>query len=272
MKKQILSILAVATMGLSLNAAVYATVNGDEVTDKDIQVLMSQMPAQMFQNGVTPEMQKRLIEQAVDQKLLANEALKAGIEKEKEFQIALDELKKTIALDVWMKKVYKNVKVDEKDIKAYFDKNKDKMIEPKRAKARHVLLKEEADAKDVIKALAGLKGDKLTEKFTALAQEKSIDPGSKNSGGQLGWFAPNRMVKEFADAAFEMTPGTVSKEPVKSMYGYHVILLEDKKGASKVAYKDAKAKIEAALRMEKFQKSVSAKAEELRKKAKIILK
>ncbi|DAB34405.1 MAG TPA: peptidylprolyl isomerase [Sulfurospirillum sp. UBA12182] len=271
MKKQILSALAIATLGLSLNAAVYATVDGEEVTDKDMQMLMSQMPPQMFQNGVSPEMKKKLVDQAIDQKLLSKEAIQSGVEKEKEFQLALEELKKSIALDVWMKKVYKNVKVDEKDIKEYFEKNKDKLVEPKRAKASHILLKTEAEAKDIIKELSGLSGEKLNEKFAALAKEKSTGPSGPN-GGQLGWFDERSMVPEFSKAAFGLKSGEITKTPVKTEYGYHVILTEDKKGGNNITYEDAKARIENGLRMEKFQETVSKKAQELRKKANIVLK
>lgn len=271
MKKQILSALAVATMGLSLHAAVYATVNGEDISDKDIQTLMAQMPAQMFQNGVNPQMKQKLVDQAINQKLLAQHAIKTGIEKENDFKKALEEVKKSIALEVWMKKVYNEVKVGEKEMQAYYDKNKDKFVEPTRMKARHILLKTEDDAKKIIAELKGLSGDKLTEKFTALAKEKSTGPSGTN-GGELGWFRERGMVPEFSKAAFALKPGEYTKTPVKTQFGYHVILSEDKKGAETVTFDKAKRSIENALRMEKFQKEVTQKAEELRKKAKIVLK
>jgi len=271
MKKQILSALAVATMGLSLHAAVYATVNGEDISDKDIQTLMAQMPAQMFQNGVNPQMKQKLVDQAINQKLLAQHAIKTGIEKENDFKKALEEVKKSIALEVWMKKVYNEVKVGEKEMQAYYNKNKDKFVEPTRMKARHILLKTEDDAKKVIAELKGLSGDKLTEKFTALAKEKSTGPSGTN-GGELGWFRERGMVPEFSKAAFALKPGEYTKTPVKTQFGYHVILSEDKKGAETVTFDKAKRNIENALRMEKFQKEVTQKAEELRKKAKIVLK
>lgn len=271
MKKQILSALAIATMSLSLNAAIYATVNGEDVGDQDLQALISQMPKQMFQNGINEEMKQKLVTQAINQKLLAQHAIKTGIEKESDFKKALNEAKKSIALEVWMKKVFNEVKVGEKEMKTYYDANKDKFVEPKRMQARHILLKTDEEAKKIIAELKGLSGQKLTDKFIALAKEKSTGPSGTN-GGELGWFRERGMVPEFSKAAFALNAGEYTKTPVKTQFGYHVILAEDKKGADTVTFDKAKRSIENVLRMQKFQKEVTEKAEALRKKAKIVLK
>lgn len=273
MKKQILSTLLVGALSLSANAQVIATVNGDNVTAQDIKVLVSQMPPQLFANGITPQLQQKLINQAIDHKLLASDALKSGIEKDKDFQVALSELKKTIALDIWMKKVFKNTKVAEKDIKKFFEKNKEKMIEPKVAKVKHIIIKKDGEKKikEIIASLKGLKGTALTDKFIALAKEKSEGPTGVN-GGDLPWFQEGEMAPEFTKASFNLKPGEYTKSPIKTQFGYHVILLEDKKGGNKVTYENAKKRIESGLRMEKFQKSVADKAKELRKSAKIEIK
>ncbi|MFC6519829.1 peptidylprolyl isomerase [Undibacterium arcticum] len=89
-------------------------------------------------------------------------------------------------------------------------------------KARHILVEKEAEAKDII---AKLKKDPKT--FEALAKEKSKDPGSKVNGGDLGWFDPRRMVPEFGAAVAKLEKGKFTEEPVKSQFGYHIILLED---------------------------------------------
>jgi parvulin-like peptidyl-prolyl isomerase len=270
MKKQIIGVLATAFLGLSLNAAVFATVDGEEVTDQDIQALLAQMP-QLAQGGITPEMKKQIIDQAIDRKLLAAQAIKSGIEKEKDFQDALVEVKKNLALEVWMKKAYENVKVSDKEIKEYYDKNQDKLVEPKQAKARHILVKTEEEAKAIIAGLKNLKDEALLNKFIEEAKAKSTGPSAPN-GGDLGWFNERGMVPEFSKAAFGLKKGEMTQAPVKTMYGYHVILTEDQKGGSKVSFEDAKPRIQNGLHMEKFRETVSAKAQELRKSAKIIIK
>lgn len=271
MKKQIISVLATSFLALSLNAAVFATVDGEEITDQDVQAILAQMP-QLAQGGITPEVKKQIIDQAIDRKLLAKEAMKSGIEKEKDFQDALVEVKKNLALEVWMKKAYDNVKVSDAEIKDYYEKNKEKLIDPKQAKARHILVKTEEEAKEIIASMKGLKDKALLDKFAEIAKTQSIDTGTGANGGDLDWFQERMMVPEFSKAAFGLKNGEMTQTPVKTMYGYHVILTEDHKGGATVKFEDAKARIQNGLHMEKFRATVSTKAQELKKSAKIIMK
>ncbi|MBE0492044.1 MAG: peptidylprolyl isomerase [Sulfurospirillum sp.] len=270
MKKQILSIVTASFLALSLNAAVFATVDEDEINDQDMQAILAQMP-QLAQGGITPDVKKQIIDQAIDRKLLAKEAMKSGIEKDKAFQEALVEVKKNLALEVWMKKVYDNVVVSEADIKKYYDENKNKLVDPKQIKARHILLKTQEDAKAVIAELKGLSGKALNDKFIELAKAKSTGPSAPN-GGDLGWFNERMMVPEFSQAAFALKDGAMTQTPVKTSFGHHVILKEESKGGGVVKYEEAKERIKNGLHMEKFRVSVSDKAQELRKTAKIIIK
>lgn len=270
MKKVIIGSLATLAMGVSLNAAVYATVNGVEVTDKDVSSLLRAMPGAKFET-LQPEQQKRVIDQAIERKLLAKEAVKSGIEKDAEYKKTLASIKGDLALEIWMKRVFEKIKVSENDTKAYFDKNKDKFVKPATAKARHIVVADEAAAKAIIKELNGLKGEALTAKFIGLAKTKSTGPSGAN-GGDLGWFNKKQMVGAFSEAAFGQGKGEVTKTPVKTQFGYHVILTEDKKGGEKVKFADAKIQIENGLKMEKFRDNVAKKAQDLRKKAKIVIK
>lgn len=270
MKKIILGSLATAVLGMSLNAAVYATVDGMEVTDKDVTSLLRAMPGAKYEQ-LQPEQQKKVIDQAIERKLLAKEAFKEGIEKDAEFKKTLASLKSDLALEIWMKKVFDKVKVSEKEVKAYFDKNKDKFVKPATVKARHIVVADEAAAAAIIKELKGLKGEALTNKFIELAKSKSTGPSGAN-GGDLGWFNAKQMVGAFSEAAFGQGKGEVSKKPVKTQFGYHVILTEDKKGGDKVKFDEAKTQIENGLKMEQFRKDVSAKAKVLKSKAKIVIK
>ncbi len=270
MKKVILGSLATLALSVSLNAAVYATVDGVEVTDKDIASLLRAMPGSKY-DQLQPDQQKRVVEQAIERKLLSKEAFREGIEKDAEFQKTLASIKGDLALEIWMKKVFDKVKVEEKDVKAYFDKNKDKFIKPETAKAKHIVVADEAAAKVIIKELEGLNGEALTSKFIELAKSKSTGPSGKN-GGDLGWFNKKQMVAAFSEAAFGQGKGEVTKTPVKTQFGYHIILTEDKKGGEKVNFDDAKIQIENGLKMEKFRSDVAAKAKVLRKKANVVIK
>ncbi|KKI90794.1 peptidylprolyl isomerase [Bacillus sp. SA1-12] len=122
-----------------------------------------------------------------------------------------DVVKQILKVDLLRKKAAEaEVKVTDGDLKAYYDTLKGKV------KASHILVEDEAKAKEVKDKLA--KGDK----FEDLAKEYSTDTGSAQNGGELGWFGKGQMVKEFEDAAFKLKEGQVS-EPIKTDYGYHII-------------------------------------------------
>ena len=270
MKRVIIGSLIAMVLGVSLNATVYATVNGHDITDQDIKVLLRTMPGARFEQ-LPPATQKKVVQQAVERYLLSQKAIKSGIENEQEFKNALAKIKSDLALELWMKKEYNSVKIDEKSIKNYFDKNAQKFVKPSRAKARHILLKTEKDAKDVISQLKGLKGDALTKKFIELAKTKSTGPSGKD-GGELGWFSKRQMVKPFSDATFALNKGEITKTPVKTQFGYHVILLENKEVGKKATLAEVKPQIENALKMEVFRKKVTGIAKGLKKGAKITIK
>ena len=145
MKKVILSSIAAAVLGVSLNATTYATVNGEDVNEQDIAVLMRAMQGAKFEE-LPADAKQKIVEQAVERKLLTTEAMKSGVEKEKDYTEALKKIKADLALEVWMKKIFDAVKVDPKDVKDYYDKNADKFMQPATVKARHVLVKTEQEA------------------------------------------------------------------------------------------------------------------------------
>jgi len=174
-----------------------------------------------------------------------------------------------LALDLWMKRIFDNIKVSEGEISDFYNKNKAEFAVPAQVRAKHILVATEKDANDIIAALKGLKGDELVKKFEELAKSKSTDQGSAANGGELGWFGQSQMVKPFADAAFALKKGEVTQKPVKSNFGYHVILKEDSKAAGTVALNDVKPQIEGNIKMEKFRNDIRKRGDELRSKAKV---
>jgi parvulin-like peptidyl-prolyl isomerase len=187
------------------------------------------------------------------------------MENEPEFQKALKSVKRDLALELWMKKQFDSIKLKDSEIKDFYNKNKAMFKQPETAKARHILLKTEADAKAVIKELKG------GADFKELAKTKSTGPSAAN-GGDLGWFDKKRMVKEFSDAAFKLKKGQYTKKPVKTQFGYHVILLEDKKAAGSVSLDKAKPSIEQSLKVKKFQSQMKSITKKLRSSADIKIK
>ena len=270
MKKIILSGIAAAVLGISLNATTFATVNGEDVTEQDLAVIMRAMQGARF-DDLPADAKQQIVNQAIERKLLTSEALKSGVEKDKDYIEALKRVKADLALELWMKKIFDNIKVDSKEVKDYYDKNADKFMQPATVKARHILVKTDDEARDVIKQLDGLSGQKLADKFIELANTKSTGPSGSN-GGELGWFAANQMVKPFADAAFALKKGEMTKSPIQTQFGFHVILVEDTKAAEKATFDVVKPQIEQGLKMEKFRIQVQDKAQTLRKTAKVTTK
>ena len=135
---------------------------------------------------------------------------------------------------------------------------------------RHILVKTEAEAKGIIGELKGLNGAALTQKFAETAATKSIEPAAKQTGGALPPFPKEgAMVKPFADAAFAMKKGEISKAPVKTQFGYHVILKEDQSAQRQATVNEVKPFIEGAIRQEKAAANLQKTAQDLFKKAKI---
>lgn len=164
-----------------------------------------------------------------------------------------------VKLDLLRQKAaVEDVKVTEKELKQYYDEYKPKI------RASHILVKDEKTAQDIKAKLD--KG----EDFAKLAKEYSQDAGSAQNGGDLGWFGPGKMVKEFEDAAYALNVGQVS-QPVKTEYGYHIIKVTDKK--KKPSYEQMKEEIEFEVKKNKIDSAkMESKVEKLIKDANVQVK
>lgn len=261
-------------MSTLVSATTLITVNGTKITQQDVdnalmnatQGRFNQVPAEK-----QAEFRKQVLEQLVAKELVFGDAKKTGVLKTKDFKDEFvkvqDRVKKELAIQVWQKQQLDKVKVSNKELKNYYDKNKEEFNEKETVHARHILVKTEAEAKDIIKSLKSLKGEALKAKFIEEAKAKSTGP-SGPKGGDLGYFAEGQMVPEFNDKVFSMKVGTLS-EPVKTQFGYHVIYLEDKKAKKTLAFTEVKSFIEQRLKMEKFKVVMQAKMEQLKNKATI---
>jgi len=121
--------------------------------------------------------------------------------------------------------------VDKEELLAYYEEHQDEFLQGEQAHARHILIRVAPDATEEERAAAQLRAESVATlakqgaDFAELASIHSEDPGSRNKGGDLGWFGRGRMVKEFEDAVFAAKPGDIIG-PVKSQFGYHIIRVE----------------------------------------------
>lgn len=268
-KKRLVSslIATLAISSISLNAADFGSVNGDQITKEDIAVILRN-PNVNFE-ALPKKSKDKVLDQVVEKKLLTQNAVKSGVSSDKEYKEALEKLKADLALEIWMQKEFKKVKVSDKDAKDFYDKNKAKFKVPATLEARHILTKTENEAKAIIKDLDKAKDKKA--KFVELAKAKSVGP-SGPKGGYLGKFPETQMVPEFSKAAKALSKGTYSKSPVKTQFGFHVIYLEDKKPAENLAYDKVKGKIKQMVVQGKFQEHIKKQVDSLKSKAKIVIK
>ncbi len=274
MKRSLILALSLVA-ALSLNAKDLATFNGGSVTEEEVApilqgVLMQQQHAEKLTDADKKKLQEKIVDSIISTKLVVENAKKSGITNSDEYKKALETAQNTIALQIWEKKEFDSIKVDEAKLKELYEANKNKMIVPAQVKARHILVASEKDATALIRKINAQKSSeaKLAE-FDKLAKAQSADKGSAAKGGDLGWFEKAKMVPEFSKAAFAMKKGTFSTKPVKSQFGYHVIYKEDAKESAPVSYETVRPQLENQVKSAELAGRIEKKVNELREKANI---
>ena len=264
------SLLAVALISTSVVASdVLVTVNGKNITKQDAEQFVSQTAPNAHYSQLDKKQQNMIKERLVEKVLFTELAKKDNIENEPEFKAAMEKIKEELSVNMWMKKQLDSTLVSDGEAKEFYEKNKDKFQQPESVNARHILVKTEEDAKAIIADLKALKGDTLKAKFIELAKAKSTGP-SAPKGGDLGTFTQGQMVPEFSKAVWALTDGTITLVPVKTQFGYHVILLEKKNAAEAISYDKVKEKIVLSLKQKQFAVKIAEVAKELKSKAKIV--
>ncbi|HSQ10580.1 MAG TPA: peptidylprolyl isomerase, partial [Burkholderiaceae bacterium] len=163
-----------------------------------------------------------------------------------------DTIKQSVLANAYVEDFIKNNPISDDMVKAEYERIT-ATITGTEYKARHILVEKEAEAKEIIARLRKDPGA-----FAKLAMEKSKDSGSKARGGELGWFDPKRMVPEFGAAVSTLEKGKFTDAPVKTQYGYHVILLEDSRKIEAPPLEDVKAQISQQLQQQSVKKQLDA--------------
>ena len=254
----------IAALGFALLAGpafaqadkVVAKVDGIPITQKDVDLATEDLGERLAQ---LPDYRKRdeVINYLVDLKLGAKAAAEAKVSDTPDFAARLAYYREKVLLDQYLTGIGKKAVTEEAAKKLYDDTTK-AMAPEEEAHARHILVETEDQAKAVEERL------KKGEDFAKVATDVSKDPGSGKEGGDLGWFTKDRMVPEFAEAAFKLKKGEVSA-PVKSQFGWHVIKLEDKRTKPLPEFSAVRPQIEQYLERKAQQDTVLA----LREKAKV---
>ena len=222
---------------------VIAKIDGVEVTQSDLNLAIDNLDPQLAQ---LPDDQKKLaaLSTVIDAKVIAEKARAEKIEDSKEFKDRLEFIVDRELHNAYFKKHVVDT-ITDADIKARYDAEVAKLPPVEEVRARHILVKTEDEAKAVIKELGEGKD------FAELAKAKSTDP-NKSDGGDLGYFKKGMMVPEFETAAFAMNKGDVSKEPVKTQFGFHVIKVEDKRKAPPPEFDQVKDQVKQIVLRDKY--------------------
>ncbi|MCR9257952.1 MAG: peptidylprolyl isomerase [Alphaproteobacteria bacterium] len=217
-----LAAIALAPVPVQAQTAetVVAIVDGSEITLGDLVDIHQSLPAEL-RNAPFPALYPQLRERAIDSVLLLKGAEKDNLGDDAEVAERLADAKKRIMQQIYLERAVASA-LTEDAIKQRYDENYLNQERPTEVRARHILLDTQEAAQAVIDELdAGAD-------FATLAKEKSTGPSGAN-GGDLGYFEKERMVPEFAEAAFTQQVGTYTKSPVQTQFGWHVILVEDKR-------------------------------------------
>ncbi len=254
-----IGLFVLAASATTLNAqdsSVLATVNGQEITQADLENAYRSLPPQ-YQQVPLGQIQSQLLDQMIDQQLLLELARERGLQDDDEVQSAMaraqdDVLRQAVLEDEVMKATSDDA------LQSAFEERKASIEPEDEVHARHILVENEEDARAIIEELDG------GADFETLAKEKSTGP-SGPSGGDLGYFKKGAMVPEFAEAAFSMEPGEYSSEPVQTQFGWHIIRGEDKR-AAEIAFEE----VAPELREELARDAVTQLLEETRANAEIV--
>ena len=233
----------------------FATVNGQAIPQSVYDAFVAEQKAQGTPD--TPELQNAVKEELIRREILAQEAKKKGLDKKGNIQGQVELAKQAVLIRAFLSDYVAAHPISEAQLKAEYDLIKTNLGTTE-YKTRHILVADEEEAKSIIAKLD--KG----EKFSELAKV-SKDPGSKDKGGELGWSSPNSYVKPFGEALAKLKKNEYTKTPVKSDFGYHVIMLEDSRPANPPPFEQVKQQMQ----QRAAQQQVEQLVKELRGKAKV---
>ncbi|HKA45506.1 MAG TPA: peptidylprolyl isomerase [Burkholderiales bacterium] len=231
-------------------------VNGKEIPASRIETAVKLRMAQGQPDS--PELRSAVKEQLVNQELIAQEAIKKGLDKQGEVAAQIDLTRQEILATAYLRDYIRANPVTDDAMKKEYERLKPQQP-AKEYKAHHILVENEDEAKGLIAQI------KKGSSFEKLATEKSKDQGSKVKGGELDWSPAERYVKPFGDALAKLKKGQMTDTPVQSNFGWHIIRLDDERAMKVPSFEEAKPQLHQLMQNQMVQKALA----DLRAKAKI---
>jgi peptidyl-prolyl cis-trans isomerase C len=216
--KIILTLSITAASAKDLNNIVAAKVNDHIISAQDVLNVINTLP-QNIKKKPLPEIYPRVVNELINQYLITKQAYNEKLDLDQKVINLVKKSQDKILAKYWLNNYIKNETKEEK-IKTFYNNYLKSFQKYKEANASHILVKNSEEARAIIKKINN------KSKFSELAKTHSTGPSGKN-GGNLGWFGPGQMVKEFEQATFSLEKGEISQEPVKTKFGFHIIKLND---------------------------------------------
>ena len=238
-------------------AKILATVGGSPITEDEVNEFLMSL-GQRGQAYNNPEGKAIILEQLIGNKLLLLDAKRNLFEAEPAFKEQLAKLKDNLLANYAAEKAIASASVSDKEARDYYEENKDKFSQGETVNASHILVDSEEKA---LELLAKIEAGEIS--FEDCAKDNSSCPSGQN-GGSLGDFGRGQMVPEFDTAVFDMEEGEVTKTPVKTQFGYHLIKLNKKNPATIPSYEQIAGEIKNGLLGEKRQKAYESKINQLK--------
>lgn len=232
-----------------------ARINGVDVSRAAFELAESELGTELAGLPVG-ERHALILDYLVETVLMAEAARKSTLTEDEKFKQRIEYYRRRALRDMYFEKNVRDA-VTDSDVRAIYDKQIGRSKPIDEVRVRHILLETKADAEKILKQLA------QGRDFGTLAQAHSLGP-SKVQGGDLGYFSRGQMVKEFEDAAFALEQGKVSK-PVKTQFGWHILLVEDRRSSEVPPFEAVKDRIRAPLIQQRAQKIIQS----LKKGAKV---
>lgn len=238
-----------------------AVVNGDKkIYASNLDLLINSLPPEQRQMFQTRDGRRQLLDELVAQDLFYLEAKANKMDETQEFRDLMRDTEEKMLKTQAIANFMKDITVTDEEVRDFYDNNPNEFMSPESVRASHILVNDEEQAKEIIEEI---KEGKKT--FEEAAMEYSTCP-SGQGGGDLSYFQKGRMVPEFEDAAFSMEPGTMTDEPVKTDFGYHIIKVTDHKPEAQIPYETIKDEAKQFLLGQKQHEAYMKKIDELKEK------
>lgn len=243
--KRLAVFAAACTIALPIYAQNVATVNGKTISQENLDQFVSLLIAQGAQD--TPELRAQVKKEMINRTVAVQAAEKAGLDKQTAVKQEMELARQGILVRALMADFLKKNPVTDAQIQAEYDDIKKEQASTQEYKVQHILVKDEKKADEL---LAAIKGKKVA--FAEAAKKDSIDTGSGQNGGDLGWGPSSNYVPEFAQAVESLKKGELSEKPVQSQFGWHIIQVEDVRATQFPELAQVKPQIEEMLRQKQL--------------------